>query len=486
MKEISAKIASGAIWTLFNLLLTRSTSILFTLLLTRLLAPEAFGTIAMMSVFFELANMVVNSGLQQALIRSATVSDTDLSTAFFSNIVFSTLAYVSLFVVAPLAAAFYEKPELTNLIRVAGIVLFVNSLILVQEALLRRQMQFRTLMYATLTGTLASGLFALGLAYLGFGIWSLVAQMVSGRLFVVTIIWLRGDWRPNWEFSQKSFSRMFQFGYKLLLESTIDILYRNSFVVVIGKLFSAELVGLYFLATRINDLAVPQIAGAVSQASFPALSTIQDRPDDLREMYRRIIRITMLLVTPIIAGMAVLSPLAFDVFMEPRWRLSAVFLQVISLTGLFFPLHLMNYNILNIKGRSDLVLFLGIIRKSVNFIVLLLCIRYGVFGILIGQLITSIIALIPNTFYTSKLIGYNFTSQINDIAKPIFSASVSSAIIKLFLFLFTEKTIFIFLSSSFLGIVSYIIISRMICKEEFMMLKRQIMGNSRIISNIFD
>jgi O-antigen/teichoic acid export membrane protein len=481
LSGIGAKIGSGVAWNLANLLLSRGASIIFTLLLTSLLAPEAFGIIAMMSVFFELANMVVNSGLQQALIRSGSVSDTDLSTAFFSNILFSAIAYLGLFFIAPVAAGFYEQPALTNLIRVTGVVLFINSLVLVQDTLLRRQMRFRAIMYATVTGTFASGVLALFLAYSGFGVWSLVVQMVTARLFAGVIIWHQGTWRPSWEFNTATFWQMFRFGYKLLLESTIDVLYRNSFFVVIGKLFSAELVGLYFLASRINDLVAPQIAGAVAQASFPALSTLQDEPDNLRKMYRRIISITMFMAAPLIAGMAVLSPLLFEVLLDPRWRQSAVFLQLFSFAGLFYPLHLMNYNILNIKGRSDLVLWLGIIRKSVNVVVLILSIPYGIYGILVGQILTSVLALGPNTYYTAKLIGYGLTTQLSDLIKPVTAASASGLLVMMFISAIPEGPVTLLVLGSMVGIISYSLISSIICRQDFMVVKQYIMDYAQKI-----
>ncbi len=477
MNGIGAKIGHGAAWNLVNLVLSRGASIVFTLLLTKLLAPDAFGIIAVMMVFFELANMVVNSGIQQALIRSSSVSGIDLSTAFFSNILLSALAYIGLFLLAPVAASFYEQPALTNLIRVAGIVLFINSLIIVQDTLLRRQMRFRAIMNATVTGTLISGVIALFLAYSGFGVWSLVIQMVTARLFTGVVIWLQGAWRPTWEFSTASFSRMFRFGYKLLLEGGLDVLYRNSFFLVIGKLFSAELVGLYFLASRINDLIAPQISGAVSQASFPALSKLQDRPDDLREMYRRVISITMLVVAPLVAGVAVLAPLVFEVFLDPRWRQSAVFLQLLILTGLFYPLHLMNYNILSIKGRSDLVLWIGVIRKSVNVMVLILCVPYGIFGILVGQILVSILALGPNTYYSAKLIGYGISTQLSDIIRSVAAALISGVLVLVLISTISVGPVPLLIVGSIVGILSYSGTAYLICRQDFMAVRQYIIDN---------
>jgi O-antigen/teichoic acid export membrane protein len=339
-------------------------------------------------------------------------------------------------------------------------------------------MRFRAIMNATVTGTLLSGALALFMAYLGFGVWSLVAQMITARLFTGAIIWLQSAWRPTCKFSMKSFRWMFRFGYKLLLEGGLEVLYRNSFFMVIGKLFSAELVGLYFLASRINDLIAPQIAGAVSQASFPALSTLQDKPDDLREMYRRVISITMFVVAPLIAGMAVLAPLMFDVLLDPRWRQSAIFLQLFSLTGLFYPLHLMNNNILNIKGRSDLVLWIGIIKKSANVIALIISIPFGIYGILIGQILMSILALIPNTFYSAKLIGYGLSTQLSDIFRPVAAAFISGLLVMVFISSISEGPVVLLIFGSMVGIFSYTVIARLICRNDFLVIKQYIIDNT--------
>lgn len=474
MDDINKKIQSGVFWNFVNLILSRGTSIIFTLFLARLLVPEAFGLIAMMTIFFDLAKNIVNSGFQQALIRSPSVSKSDLSTAFISNVALSALTYLGLFLLAPIAANFYEQPELTDLIRVAGIVVFVNSLIIVQDALLRRQMRFRTLMNATVAGAVFSGAFAVYLAYWGFGVWSLVGQMVSERVITGAIIWFQNSWRPSWVFSSTSFWQLYRFGYKLLLESGLDVLYRNSFFIVIGKLFSAELVGIYFIASRMNDLLAPQIAMAIQQASFPALSTLQHQHVELKAKYRRIISLTMFVIAPLTAGVAVLAPLGFEVLLDQRWRSGSTFLQLFCMIGLLYPLHLMNINILNVMGRSDLVLGIGLIKKFVNVVILILAIPYGIYGILIGQILASVLALGPNTYYSAKLIGYGFKEQVSDATRSVPAALISGSIVMAAISIVPIDPLALLILGAILGILVYLAIASLLCREDFTLIKHQI------------
>jgi O-antigen/teichoic acid export membrane protein len=186
----------------------------------------------------------------------------------------------------------------------------------------------------------------------------------------------------------------------------------------------------------------------------------------------------MFVVAPLIAGMAVLAPLMFDVLLDPRWRQSAIFLQLFSLTGLFYPLHLMNNNILNIKGRSDLVLWIGIIKKSANVIALIISIPFGIYGILIGQILMSILALIPNTFYSAKLIGYGLSTQLSDIFRPVAAAFISGLLVMVFISSISEGPVVLLIFGSMVGIFSYTVIARLICRNDFLVIKQYIIDNT--------
>ncbi len=422
VQEINRKIGVGVLWNLMSLFLTRGASTIFMLFLARMLAPEAFGLVAMATVVFELANAFTNSGLGAALIRSKTVTATDLDTVFYTNLLLSCIAYATLFVGASYMAAFYGQPKLTSLIQVMGLVVFINAARMVQIAVLSRKMDFRTQMKANTFGVIISGCLAVASAWVGWGVWSLVVQMLSSALVSALVLWLVSQWRPTLRYSGESFSRLFSFGRNLLAEGLIAVLFQNSYVLVIGRFFSAELTGLYFLAKKVSDLISHSLTGAVQQATFPALSTIQDDNEVLLHKYRQIMQLMMFLISPIMALLAGLAPVLFRLMFDERWAGAVPYLQLLCVVGALYPLHALNINLLNVKGRSDLVLKVGIVKKTVNLSLLFMAIPFGVIGIVISQVIGTFLAIIPNTYFAGRLIGYSLIDQIKDAIKPLAAA----------------------------------------------------------------
>ncbi|OZC34903.1 hypothetical protein B9Q17_09855 [Marinobacter vinifirmus] len=422
MQAMNRKIGVGVLWNLASLFLTRGAGTIFMLFLARFLAPEAFGLVAMATVVFELANAFINSGLGAALIRSKDVSEADLNTVFYTNLLLSLVAYAALFTGAPYITAFYSQPELTPLIQVMGLVVFINAAKVVQTAVLSRKMDFKTRMKANTLSVVVSGCLAVAAAWSGWGVWSLVVQMLSSALISALVLWLVSQWRPALQFSTESFSRLFSFGRNLLAEGLLSVLYQNSYVLVIGRFFSAELTGLYFLAKKVSNLIAQQLTGAVQGATFPALSTLQDDNAALRHKYRQIMQLMMFLIAPIMGLLAGLSPVLFELMFDERWAAAVPYLQLLCVVGALYPLHALNINLLNVKGRSDLVLKVGFVKKAVNLTLLFLAIPFGVIGIVISQVIGTFLALIPNTYFSARLVGYSLFDQIKDVVKPLAAA----------------------------------------------------------------
>ena len=428
MKDINRKIGIGVLWNFAGLFMTRGASTLFTIFLARVLAPEIFGLIAMATVVFELSNALINSGLSQALIRSKSVTKADLNTVFITNLALSGLVYVTLFFGAPFVAEFYSQPELTGLIRVVGLIVFINATKVVQTAILSREMNFKAQMKANTTGVVISGALAIYMAYTGWGIWSLAAQMLSSALVSAIVLWLASSWRPALQFSLESLARLFRFGKNLLVEGFLQILFDNSYVLVIGRFFSAELTGLYFFAQKISQLVSRQLTFAVQQATFPALSTLQDDNAALRTKYSQILQVMMLMIAPVMALLAALAAPLFNLLFDEQWQAAVPYLQLLCVVGAIYPLHALNVNLLNVKGRSDLVLKVGLLKKAVSLSLLFLAIPYGVEGIVVGQIIGSSLALIPNTYFSKKLVDYSLAAQLLDAAKPILVATVAGGV----------------------------------------------------------
>ena len=428
MKAMNRKIGVGVLWNLGGLFVSRGASTLFMLLLARILAPEAFGLVAMVTMVFELANAFVNSGLGAALIRSKNISGTDLSTVFYANIALSVVAYSLIYLVAPHVSTFYSQPELTSLVRVMGLVVFINATKIVQVAILSRKMDFKRQMKANTLGVIISGCLAIGAAWMGWGVWSLVVQMLGFAVISAIVLWFASAWRPSLLVSGESFWRLFSFGKNLLAEGLLSVLYQNSYVLVIGRFFSAEITGLYYIAKRISNLFSQQLTGAVQQATYPALSTLQDDNAALLLKYRQIMQLLMFLIAPVMGLLGGLAPTLFDLLFDPAWSGAVPYLQLLCLVGMLYPLHALNMNLLNVKGRSDLILKVGLVKKGVNLSLLFLAIPYGVMGIVVSQVLGSVVALIPNTYYSAKLVDYSFVTQIRDVAKPLLSGLLAGGI----------------------------------------------------------
>jgi O-antigen/teichoic acid export membrane protein len=306
-----------------------------------------------------------------------------------------------------------------------GLVVFINAAKVVQMAVLSRRMDFKSQMKANTLGVAVSGTLAVTAAWHDWGVWSLVVQMLSAALVSALVLWFVSQWRPALQFSTESFTRLFRFGRNLLAEGMLDVLFQNSYILVIGRFFSAEVTGLYFLAKKISNLVSQQLTGAVQQATFPALSTLQDDNEILRHKYRQIMQLMMFLIAPIMALLAGLSPALFALLFDERWVAAVPYLQLLCVVGALYPLHALNMNLLNVKGRPDLILKIGLVKKAVNLTLLFLAIPYGVFGIVVSQVIGTFLSLIPNTYFSARLVGYSFFDQIKDVVKPLFAALVA-------------------------------------------------------------
>jgi len=416
------KTITGVIWTFFEQLFRVGIQTVTTLILAWFLLPEDFGLVAMITVFFAIAHSIVDSGFSQALIRKKDVSYTDYSTAFYTNLLLGFLTYGLLFASAPFIASFYNEPGLTVLVHVMGLVVIINSFQLVQVVALTRKLNFKIQFRVTLFSSLFSSIVAIYMAAMGFGVWSLVAQMLISS-FAATALYLTiNKWRPSKDFSTESLNEMFGFGSKLLVSGIIDTTFQNIYIIIIGKLFSAALVGYYFFAFRIQQLIITQLTDAVQRVTYPVLSTIQDDNIALKEFYRRIIQVVTYVVFPCLIALAVLAKPLFSLILKDNWLPAVPYLQLLCIAGLLYPLHAINLNILKIKGRSDLFLYLEIIKKLMLVVIILISVQFGIVGILIGQIVSSLLAYIPNSYFSIKLINYSVSQQLHDFVPTLLLA----------------------------------------------------------------
>ncbi|RUO37325.1 flippase [Aliidiomarina shirensis] len=426
--SLSLKTSTGILWNLCEQFARRGIGILVTLLLARFLVPEDFGLVAMMAVFIALGSSLMESGFREALIRLEKITQEDYTTAFYANLALGLFSYIILALVAPSIASFYDEPRLVELIRVASLSVIIMSFQVVQVASLSRKLNFKAQLKASFPASIISGAIAIYLAYLGWGVWALVGHTLLNAFLHTALLWRIEAWRPTMQFSWKSAKAMYNFGYKLFLSGMLDTVFQNLYVIVIAKAFSASAAGLYFFATKIRDLIVQQLIVAIQSVTYPALSSVQNDAPRLKLAYKKIVILMTLAMFPMVIFIAAFAQHIFELILPAKWWPAVPYFQLLCAAALMMPLHSINLNILKVKGRSDLFLYLEIIKKLVNGAVLLATYQYGIHAIIIGQIATSVVNYIPNSYFSSKLLGYGIIEQVKDFLPTLLIALVAVAV----------------------------------------------------------
>ena len=422
------KTIKGVWWSFADNISGSGVSFLVGLILARILSPEEYGVMAMIAIFIAISNSIIDSGFSSALIRKIDVKDTDYNTVFYFNIVISICLYILLWICAPAISRFFSESLLIPVIRVLGLVLIINSCSIIQRTVLVRNIDFKTQTKVSLIASLVSGGVGITMALYHCGVWSLVGQQLSRQFFNSVLLWIYGKWRPLWEFSYKSFKDLFGFGSKLLLSGLIDVFYKNVYYIVIGRYYSATQLGQYTRAEQFKLIFSSNLTAVVQRVSYPVLSSIQEEPERLREAYRKVIKITMLITFACMLGLAAVAKPLIIILIGEKWLPAVYFLQIICFSGMLYPLHAINLNILQVKGRSDLFLKLEIIKKIIAVGPIVIGIFCGIEYMLWGSVITSFIAYFLNSYYSASLIDYPTGTQIKDIL-PTFVVSLVVAFV---------------------------------------------------------
>ncbi len=403
-------------------------------IMARILTPADYGLVGMLTIFIAISQSLIDSGFSQALIRKQDRNEIDNSTVFYFNIGVGIILYLILFFCAPLIARFYQEPILTPLMRVIGLNLLLNSLAVVQRALLTINIDFKTQAKATFIGAIVSGAIGIALAYWGFGVWAIVAQQLSSAAVVTCILWILSKWKPIRAYSWASFRTLFNFGSKLLASGLLDTVYRNLYLIVIGKVFRASDLGYYTRAQQFSDFASSNVTGILQRVSYPVLCTIQDDDARLANVYRRLLRISAFIIFPLMMGLAAVAKPLVLTFLTSKWLFASTLLVPLCFAGMWYPVHSINLNLLQVKGRSDLFLRLEIIKKALGVAIICCTIPLGLLWMCWGLLLSSIIALIINTHYTGKLIHLGFLAQMRDLMATLLLSLAMGAAVYLTIF----------------------------------------------------
>lgn len=468
--NIKSKTVSGVGWSFAESILGQGVTFLVGIVLARLLSPDEYGLIGIITIFVTVLDSIVDAGFSNALIRKKEVSNSDYNTMFIANMAMSVLLFALLFFSAPAIADFFNRTELIPLTQAMASIIILHALSITQNTILVKKLDFKTRTKAALISSVLSGVIGIVMAFTGFGVWSLVGQQVSRRLLATFCLWFFNRWWPNFTFSKESFHYMWGFGWKILVSNIINNLWNELYQVVVGKCYSPATLGQYTRAREYARLLSANLTTVVQRVSFPAMAELQDERARMTAAYRKIIKVTMFVtaISMIFMG-AVSEPLVYCLI-GPKWHEASTYLPIICVTLSMYPLHAINLNMLQVENRSDLYLKLEIIKKAILIAPLCVGIYVDIYWMLITSVGTGIISFFLNSYYSGMKLGYTSWMQLRDVI-PSYAIAFTLAVAVYFL-KFIPISYFIILPLQIgVGSVLFFLLMHFIKLEEFTEIK---------------
>jgi len=397
------------------------------IVLARLLSPDDYGLLGLVGIFTVVCTALVNGGFTSALIRKKDATDDDYNTVFICNLGMSLLLYAVTFLCAPLIANFFERQELTALVRVSSLGLIVGALGLVQQTRLTKRIDFKTQTKITLVASAVSGVVGIGMALAGFGVWALVAQQLMIQVLETLQLYIYNRWLPRLRFSVASFHDLFGFGWKMMVSRLLDVVWKELTEVVVAKFYSPATLGQYTRAKHYAKLLSSNLTSVVERVTYPVLSSIQDDKQRMVSAYRRIIRTSMFITTVALFSLGAVSEPLIYCMIGPKWHEAATYLPILCINLSLYPLHAINLNMLKVQGRSDLFLGLEVIKRIISLAPLFVGAFVGIMPMLCVNMVVGIIAYFLNSYYSGRLLGYSSWMQLRDIA-PSYALAIAIAL----------------------------------------------------------
>lgn len=467
MADITKKnVIGNFIWRFAERCGAQLVTFVVSIVLARILDPKDYGTIALVTVFTTILQVFVDSGLGTALIQKKDADDLDFSSVFYFNFIVCMVLYAGMFMAAPYIAVFYKDTTLTPVIQVISLTIVISGVKGIQQAYVSKNMLFKRFFFSTIGGTIFSAVLGIAMAYMGFGVWALVAQQLSNTAIDTLILWLTVRWRPKKMFSFKRLKGLFSFGWKLLVSSLLDTAYNNLRNLIIGKLYSSSDLAFYNQGDKFPKVIVTNINTSIDSVLLPTMSVEQDNPERIKQMTRRAIKTSTYVMAPLMMGLAFCAEPVVRLILTDKWIHCIPFLRIFCITYMFWPVHTANLNAINAMGRSDWFLRLEIVKKIVGLIILLSTMWFGVMAMAYSLLLSSVLSQIINSWPNRKLLGYGYLEQVRDFAPGILLA-VAMGICVYFVGYLPLPMIITLLIQIVLGAIIYIAASAILKLEEF-------------------
>ena len=469
------KVFTSLFWRFAERCGAQSVSFIVSIILARLLVPEVYGTIALVTVFTAVLQVFVDSGMGNALIQKKNADDMDFSTFFYFNVTVCCVLYLGMYLAAPFIANFYNDHELTAIIRVLSLTLVISGVKNVQQPYVSRNMLFKHFFFATLGGTIGAAVIGIAMAYMGFGVWALVVQQVFNAAVDTIILWITVKWRPKQTFSLQRLSGLFSFGWKMLVSGLIDTVYGNVRQLIIGKMYSSEDLAYYNRGRQFPNFIVNNINNSIDSVLFPVMSSMQNNRESVRQMTRKAIKVSVYIMAPLMMGMAFMADTVVRLVLSEKWADCVPYLQIFCITCMFYPIHTANLNAIKAMGRSDLFLKLEIMKKGIGIILLLFTMRFGVMAMAYSLLVSDILSQIINAWPNRKLLNYSYIGQIKDVIPSILMAVMMGLCVSMIPSLGLSPVFTLFVQI-IVGVFIYFIASIVFKNDSFILLRNILMS----------
>lgn len=465
-ESLKDKTVKGVTWSGIDNIARIGTTFMVSIVLARLLSPDDYGLIGIIGIFTAVCTGLINGGFTTALIRKKNATENDYNTSFIVNLVVSLLLYSVIFLCSPLVAYFFGRGELIALTRVSSIGLIIGALGLVQQTRLTKRIDFKSQARITLASSVISGVVGIVLALLEFGVWSLVAQQLVYQGLYTVQLWMVNKWIPQLRFSTESFHELFGFGWKMMVSSLLDTVWKELYHVVVGRFYSPATLGQYTRAGQFSSLFSSNLTSVIQRVTYPVLSNIQDDKERMVAAYRRIIKLTMFVTAISMFFLGAVSEPLLYCLIGPKWHEAAIYLPLICVISSTYPLQAINLNMLQVLGRSDLFLGLEFIKKIIHLGPLFIGAFIGILPMLYANVFTCIISYFLNSHYSGKLLGYSSWMQIKDFA-PSYGVAFLIALPVYFLKLLPFSSWGVLLIQVVLGIVVFFFLCKLTKSQEY-------------------
>lgn len=473
-----SKVIKSLVWKFMERGGVQGVQFVIQIVLARLLCPDDYGILAILTAFIALTNVFVQSGFNTALIQKKDTDEADFSSVFWLSLLISGVMYVVLWFLAPFIAAFYHSDILTPVLRVLSLVVFFNALNSVQNAMVSKTMQFKRLFFSSMGGALGSGTLGIFLAYQGFGVWALAFQQLANSALICVILWVTLKWRPHLLFSWKKVKVLFSFGWKLLCSALLDTGYKQLYSLVIGRVFTRSDLGVFNRGEQFPQVITTNLDGSIQSVMLPTLSAHNSSPETVKRLARRSISTSTFILMPCMFGLAAVAKPLVLLLLTEKWLPCVPFLQLSCLSFALYPIHTANLTAINAMGHSEIYLKLEIMKKAIGLTICMISIQFGLIYMAIGRVCNSLISTFINAHPNKKILNYSYLEQWKDILPSVLIALVMAGIVFL-IGMLELPALLLLIIQGITGVVLYVALAKLFKLEVYQYLLETIKGFKR-------